>query len=52
MANKKTNPKTERIIFPITPNLKGELQKYCDENDISMSWLLNKLIKQELNKNQ
>lgn len=50
--NKKTNPKTERIIFPLTPNLKAELQAYCEKNDISMSSLINKLIKQELDKNK
>lgn len=46
--NTKTNPKTERIIFPLTPKLKADLQAYCEKNDISMSSLLNKLIKQEL----
>lgn len=48
--NTKTNPKTERIIFPITPKLKAELQIHCEKNDISMSSLINKLIKDELNK--
>lgn len=42
------NKKTDRIYIRIEPELKAELKNYLNETGRTISWLVNKMIKDEL----
>lgn len=42
------NKKTDRIYVRIEPSTKEELKKYLDETGRTISWLVNKMIKEEI----
>lgn len=44
------NKKTDRIYIRIEPSTKEELKKYLDETGRTISWMVTKLIKDELEK--